>query len=175
MRVLFDGAVRVHYGFLSLEPADRYSAAELMETRAGQSNGLCGAAHPGALSMVTGLHTGPVPVRVELHDTPPAPDDSWEDVVEVSLAPAAEQYGLASFDENHAIGPLPATSLRARWHARGMDTAHQEDTSDGETELDRYLLQLWPAPVAPDVVVAQGSDQAAYWHGEAAATPRVPA
>jgi hypothetical protein len=31
--------------------------------------------------------------------------------------------------------------------------------------LDRYLLQFWPADPAPDAVVRQSSDIAAYWHG----------
>ena len=32
---------------------------------------------------------------------------------------------------------------------------------------DRYLLQLWPAEPAPDAVVREGSEIAAYWHGVA--------
>lgn len=31
-------------------------------------------------------------------------------------------------------------------------------------EIDRYLLQLWPAPMAPDAILRQTSEHAAYWH-----------
>lgn len=93
--VLFDGDVEVHYGFLALKPAT--AAADPAAGRAGQLNGLCGAAEPGCLSMVTGLHTGGVPVRIEAHDEEPPVGAEWEEVVEVSctehVAALEEQGG----------------------------------------------------------------------------------
>ena len=169
MNVLFDGDVHVHYGFISLEPFDS-DGPELLEARGGQANGLCGAAVPGALLMVTGTHTGNVPVSIELHDTRPPVDDRWEDVVEVSLHVTAEEYSLCAFDWAEQLDGLPDGPHRARWCAKGMDEAHDRTRTDGEPEIDRYLLQLWPAPASPDAVVRQTSKGAAYWHGVAAAT-----
>lgn len=71
MTVLFADDVRVHYGFIFLGQAD--IDADLMDARRGQRNGLCGAAVAGVLSLITGLHTGAVPLVVEWHDRDPHP------------------------------------------------------------------------------------------------------
>jgi hypothetical protein len=57
-----------------------------------------------------------------------------------------------------------------------MDAAHEQDTrAGGEPAVDRYLLQLWPAPAAADMIVREVSAIAAYWHGVARDTPPAPA
>lgn len=126
MTVLFDGDVHVHYRFIWLATAD--DPLPEGDSRAGQSNGLCGAAIPGALDMVTGLHTGSVPVRVEALDAAPPLDDAWEDVVEVSLFAPDREYMLAAFEEFHDVQLPQAGSLRARWSAQGMDAASEADS-----------------------------------------------
>ncbi|HYY10480.1 MAG TPA: hypothetical protein VE781_06045 [Kineosporiaceae bacterium] len=164
MDVLFDGEIHVHYGFMFLQPAEVFGP-DLRDSRRGQANGLAGARIPGVLSFVTGLHTGDVPVRVEWHDTEPELGDDWEDVVEVPFTPADDEYDLRAFDAAAELGELPAGPHRARWLATGMDAANEVDVRmDGEPALDRYLLQLWPAPPAPDAVLRRGSEQAEYWH-----------
>lgn len=176
MKVLFDGSASVHYGFIYLKPASFDVEIDLIQARGGQRNGLCGAAYPGVLAMLTGLHTGDVPLRVESHLAEPVPEPRWEDVVETPLAIGAEQYHLDTFDWGVELESPPAGTYRARWSASGMDEAHAGGTRrQDEPEIDRYLLQLWPAPLAPDVVVRQGSDQAAYWHGVAATAVPPPA
>lgn len=173
MRLLFDGEIRVHYRFLYLQPQE--SIPDLRSAVGGQTNGLCGAAHPGVLSMVTGLHTGNVPVRVEAHDQEPALGSDWEEVVEVPFAIAAEEYCLSAFDTGEdLVMPVPG-SYRARWHASGMDPAREADVRmNDEPAIDRYLLQLWPAPPAADLIVRQSSDAAASWHAVARETPPPP-
>lgn len=166
MTVLLDTDVHVHYGFLWLTAAE----APLPEgdPRAGQENGLCGAAVPGALGMVTGLHTGSVPVRVEVLDVEPPLDEAWEDVVEVSFFASDRSCLLSAFEEFHELLLPQAGDLRARWSARGMDAAREADTRlEDEPALDAYLLQLWPAAPAPGAVLRQTSSAAAYWHGVA--------
>jgi hypothetical protein len=174
MRVHFDDVVHVHYGFLGVEPED--PADDLLtRSRAGQRNGLCGAAVPGRLSMVTGLHTGAVAVRVESHAGAPPIGPEWQDVVEVSVELADEQYLLTAFDGGDDLDLPAAGAYRARWCASGMDDGRDMDTAvDDGSAPDRYLLQLWPAPMQADVVVRLGSAQAAYWHGIAATTPPPP-
>lgn len=54
---------------------------------------------------------------------------------------------------------------------RAPGTGHRAPT---DSEIDRYLLQLWPALPAPDAVVRRGSENASYWHGVAAATDPPP-
>ncbi|MBO3083014.1 hypothetical protein [Cellulomonas fengjieae] len=175
MRVLLDELVSVDYGFMTIEPFGGALSPKLSESRGGQRNGLCGAALPGALSFVVGLNTGSVPVRIELHDDAPPPDPDWEDVVEASLTPVeAEPYLLSSFDHAEPLDLPTDRSLRARWSAHGMDEAHQCGAEEGEPPVDRYLLQLWPAPPAADRVVRCGSEEARYWHCVAEQTPPPP-
>jgi hypothetical protein len=144
--------------------------------RIGQVNGLVGAAVPGQLSLITGLHTGRVPLVIRWHATEPPIGDDWEEVVEVSFQPSRTDLLLTSFQDSFELRLPVLQSLRARYCASGMDAARDADTvMDDEPTIDRYLLQLWPAPPAPDTVVRQTSDIAAYWHQEApAARPRPP-
>jgi hypothetical protein len=170
VRVLFDGQIPVHYRFLFLQPSGEW--ADLGRTRGGQVNGLCGAALPGVLAMTTGLHTGPVPVRIEAHDLAPPLTSEWEEVVEVSVAFASTDYCLTAFEAAVEVPAPGLGSYRARWQAQGMDEARAADfRAEDEPALDRYLLQLWPAPPAGDAIVRQTSAAAAYWHGVAGATP----
>ena len=92
-----------------------------METRRGQLNGLCGAGVPKVLSLVTGLHTGSVPVVIEWLDAEPDLDPGWEDVVEVSFQPTETDLMLSSFDEAHPLSLLRTGSHRVRYCALGMD------------------------------------------------------
>ncbi|OJF11420.1 hypothetical protein [Couchioplanes caeruleus] len=170
VRVLFDDEVPVHYGFIWVSASEE-DLPDLMETRAGQRNGLCGAAVPGVLSLVTGLHTGRVPLTVQWHDTAPKLDPVWEDVVEVSFTAEQCDLGLSSFQDGFDLTLPAAGSLRARFCGTGMDAAHEQDTLMGEPTIDRYLLALWPAAPAPDEVVRQTSAIAAYWHQSAQDLP----
>lgn len=175
MPVLFDGEPHVHYGQIYLD--SRGEANPLLdEAFAGQVNGLCGAAVPGALFMVTGLHTGQVGFRVERHDEPPGLEGGWEEIVEASFSPASSVTSLVEWaGEAHWPLALGDASLRVRYCARGMDAARALDTAlEGEPAPDRYLLQLWPAPPAPDRVVRQTSEVAAYWHDFARHLPPPP-
>ncbi|WP_203669301.1 hypothetical protein [Cellulomonas pakistanensis] len=165
VRVLLDTEVHVHYGFLDLLPygADPTSGHQAY---AGQANGLCGARRPGALSLRTGTHTGPVPVRIEAHLTRPEVPDGWQDVVEVPFTPAGPRYALSAFDSAENI-EVPAEVGRARWCADRMDDGYDGARMDDDPVTDRYLLQLWPAPPAPEAVVRTSSRRSAYWAGVA--------
>lgn len=172
MRVLFDAEIGFHYGFAWFDTGVG-TVADLSTVRGGQANGLLGAAEPGLLSMVVGMHSGQVPVRIEFHDTAPAVDDDWDDIVEASLDARGPDATLSTFDEFHEVG-LPANGwYRARWHDHGADAGQQHERFDpDEPVVERCLLQLWPAPPAPDVVVRETSGIAAYWRS--ATTPHPP-
>ena len=163
MRRLFDGRLHVHHGQAYVAASD--ARAELPEAFAGQENGLCGAAVPGFLFLITGLHTGEVGFAVEAHDGPPPIDGSWEEVVEASFAVTTPGVALVEWSEGDGI-PLDigVGDWRARYCARGMDAAHDETLPEGAPVIDHYLLQLWPAAPAPDRVVTRTSRTAAYWH-----------
>lgn len=144
---------------------------ELMATRRGQVNGLCGAALPGVLSLVVALSVGLVPLRVELLAIAPPVDAGWEEVVEASITNTRPDLARLTFDSLVELPPVPVGSYRVRDCASGMAEAHDMVRSEGEHVMDRYLLQLWPAPPRPDAVLRQTSPVASYWHREAAAVP----
>ena len=174
MRVLFDGQVHVHYGQMYVESdLDRFGG-DLAAAFTGQTNGLCGAAIPGSLFLITGLHTGNVGVTVEAHEAPPALDEAWEEVVEVSFRPQSGHVFLVEWGGG-ASWPLhlQTTDYRIRLSASGMQQAQVEDTRmDGEPQLDQYLLQFWPAQAESDRIVKQTTEIAAYWHSFARELPQ---
>ncbi|MEU2149633.1 MULTISPECIES: hypothetical protein [Streptomyces] len=176
MRRPVAGEVHVHYGQIYVESDPDSVIPDLSEAFAGQSGGLCGAAVPGVLWLVTGLHTGNVGFVVEVHDEDPPLDPIWEDVVEVSFRPVSDRTSLvqwageAAWDLN-----LARTDYRVRYCARRMDEGRQLDTRvSGEPQADNYLLQFWPGQPGADRVVRQTSRNAAYWHRNARELPLPP-
>ncbi|WP_308342314.1 hypothetical protein [Streptomyces sp. MW-W600-10] len=168
--------MHVHYRQIHVESDPGSAIPDLSEAFAGQRGGLCGAAVPGVLWLITGLHTGNVGFVVEVHDEDPPLDPIWEDVVEVSFRPVSERSSLvqwageAAWDLN-----LDQTDYRVRYCARGMDEGRELDTRvAGKPQADSYLLQFWPAPPCADRVVRQTSRNAAYWHRYARELPPPP-
>lgn len=172
--VLFDGEIDVHYGFGYVFPADG-DPPGLDRSRGGQVNGLCGAACPGTLSLVTGLHTGRVPITVEVLDAEPGLEAEWEEAVEVSVTAPQVQLRLQTFQDGRDLTLPAAGTYRVRCCAARMDAARAADVRmDGDPVMDRYRLQWWPAPARADAVLRQTSDIAAYWHRVARETPPPP-
>jgi len=164
MRTLLDGEVDVHYWQMYVESGP-VGIPDLQGAFAGQANGICGAAVPHSLFLITGLHTGTVGFRVELHEAPPRLDEDWEDVVEVSFRAATAEVALLDWDGAGHPLDLEPTDYRVRYCVSGMDEAREQDTRlEDEPALDRYLLQFWPAPPGPDRVVKQTSEAAKFEH-----------
>ncbi|MFF6984026.1 hypothetical protein ACFZAV_41660 [Streptomyces sp. NPDC008343] len=160
MRTLFSGEVNAAYGQIYVCSAYGHT---LEDSFAGQRAGLCGGAVPGDLFLLTGTHTGSVPFAVELYETePPLDADVWEDIVEVSFRPESNKIKLVEWDGGRYPLPLSET-YRVRYHCRGMDEARGASRDVGEPVLDEYLLRFWPSPPAPDRVVKETSQAAAYW------------
>lgn len=135
---------------------------------AGQSNGLVGAAHPCGVYICLARRSGGSPVRIVLHEVEPAlPGDEFEDVVEVSTTvPPGPEPAWSSW-AGESSGPLAAIApgtYRVRVSAQGRDAGADGEFADGP--VDAYLIELWPAPVAPDEILRTGSENARYWHSE---------
>ncbi|MFJ3307444.1 hypothetical protein ACIPSA_30985 [Streptomyces sp. NPDC086549] len=170
-----DGEVHVHYGQIYVESDPDSFGLDLAEAFAGQTSGLCGAAVPGGLWLMTGLHTGNVGFTVEVHDQAPPLDAVWEEVVEVSFRPVSADSVLNEWGGGAAWDlDLEETDYRVRYCAQGMDQARELDTRLDEPQQDRYLLQFWPAPPKPDEVIRQTTSTAAYWHDYARRQPPPP-
>ncbi|GAA4965738.1 hypothetical protein GCM10023205_32660 [Yinghuangia aomiensis] len=175
MRTVFDGDVDVAYMSMYVDARDDW-ARSLGNAVGGQENGICGAAEPGHLHLMTGMHTGHIRLTIEIHDTAPALDDHWEDIVEASFTPETATVCLNQWGGGTPCEfALAATTYRVRYCATGMDAGNDMNVVlDGEPHVDSYLLQFWPAPERPDRVLKQTSRQAAYWHGHARSQPPPP-
>jgi len=168
MSRIFDGRLHVQYGQAYVSPRD-LSGLELDDAFVSQQNGLCGAASPGVLFLITGLHTGWVGFTIDVLDGAPAVDDSWEEVVEVSFTPDSDALALLDwYGERVCDIPIARRSHRVRYSARGMEAGQTLDTCADDTSIvDFYQLAFWPAAVQADQILKQTSACAAYWHKHA--------
>ncbi|MBD0860524.1 hypothetical protein IA539_04790 [Gordonia sp. zg691] len=57
--------------------------------------------------------------------------------------------------------PLTRGTYRVRYSATNMDAAAEADTG---SDIDSYLIEIWPAAIAPDEILKQTSDHARYQH-----------
>ncbi|MFC0542197.1 hypothetical protein [Kutzneria chonburiensis] len=173
VRTVMSEDVWVHYGQFYVHSNDDWPG--LGECFGGQRNGLCGGAVPVHLLLITGSHTGYVGLTVELHEHAPVLDETWEEIVEVSFRPLGDTHLLGWGGEWTSELALADVDHRVRYCGTRLDDGHEQDGRDeDEPELDRYLLQFWPSPPAPDEVVKQSSEYAAYWHGVARDQPAPP-
>jgi len=132
----------------------------------GQSNGLVGAADPNGVYVVLARRSGGSPVRVVLHDVEPdLPGPDYDDIVEVSTTVPEDGEPQWSSWAGETGGDLPGLapgSYRLRVSARGRDAGADGEFAD--EPVDEYLIELWPAGVAPDTILRVTSQNAAYWH-----------
>ena len=173
MRTLMSGEAPVHY--MQIYVQSGRTELDLAACFAGQSNGLAGGAVPGLLYLHTGLHTGEVGFAVELHEGEPPLSERWEEAVEVSYRPNGDAALVCWGEQPSWPLGLEQRDYRARYCATGMEQGRAMDTRMPPAPIaDHYLLQLWPSPPAPDRVLRQTTDIAAYWHAFAAERPRLP-
>jgi hypothetical protein len=133
----------------------------------GQVNGLVGAAHPGGVYLNLARRSGGSPMRIVLCDSPPEDDPSYQDVVEVSveIPPGADVRWMSWAGESGGVlRDVAAGAYRLRVSALDRDFGTEREFEVGA--VDAYLLQLWPGPPEPDVIVRIGSRDAEYWHRE---------
>jgi hypothetical protein len=145
-----EGVVHAEYHTFLLSDVGAFRCEPPADT-----NGLVAIA-PGIAFVRTGIHTGKVRIRGEVHREAPALDlDSWEEVVEVSLEATTEGRVIASGLGSDGPRDVPVLTpeglghYRIRVHARGRDIA-VDMTAD--EPFEHYLVQSWPAPPTPEVV-----------------------
>jgi hypothetical protein len=153
---IFDGHLNVHYGQAYVLSRDN-RGADMDDSFQGQSNGLCGAALPGMLFLITGLHTGHVGLTVDVLNERPELDSTWDEIVEVSFSVGESPVALEDWDgETVTSIPLSSGNYRVRYCARNMDRGHEVDTILNEEEaVDFYSLTFWPEAASEDCVIKQ--------------------
>ena len=168
VKKLFSGELAIEYGqfYVDFDRNDDY--LDPGDAFADQNNGLCGAAQSGGLFLVTGIQNGIAQVIVELLESAPPLDSSFQDIVEASFeAPQAQLLLCEWAHENTHQLDLPPGSYRVRYGVLGMDRDYGDD-DDWESPVpgQRYLLQFWPGQVTGDEIVTSDSEAGRYWHRE---------
>lgn len=74
--------------------------------------------------LITGLHTGRMGFRVELHEAEPPVEEAWEEIAEASFRPESPRVSLLGWG-GRGGGPLALAELdyRVRHRATGMAQA----------------------------------------------------
>ena len=176
--ILFKGNLGIAYTQFYIEVAhDDLADSEVelvtsVKWFKGQENGLCGASEKGKLSFVPGVHMGTIALTIELHDSIPTMDETFEEVVEVSFQAGEKPISLCEWahETTHRL-KIPQADYRVRYSAHGMDLENEYEDEEEELEEEppvpgqKYLIQLWPCSQrSPDKIVKQTSENASYWH-----------
>lgn len=112
---------------------------------------------PNSPFVPTGIAMGPVSVSVELLATQPELDDSWEDIVEVSLLPDRAPIRVVGWTrathngQELALDEIPPLSQSHGWHRVRISVSGRDTRPDGivSEPVEKYLFQSWPAPLQP--------------------------
>jgi hypothetical protein len=161
---LLNQVVYTDYGQLTLEWGEEIWDGDADRFFKDQQNGLVGAAVPDNVVIRLARRSGGSAVRIVLEASEPGATVEWEDVVEASfdLPPGRAMRWLTWAGESGGSLAVPPGQYRLRVSAAGRDAGAQDEFAD--EVVDRYLVELWPAPAAPDAVLRVGSDDARYGH-----------
>ncbi len=154
-----NGPVPVQYHQFNISDEDGPTGPDLHP----EHNGLVQVTD-GVTIVLTGIHTGDVDVTVTLHETEPMPDSGgWQEIVEISAhSTSGDLMVRGQMDDLDEELPVLSSSgpgdYRLRIHARGRDTA--VDLAPDEV-AEWYLIQAWPSPAAPVMVLRQSDSYGA--------------
>ncbi|MEU9983595.1 hypothetical protein [Streptomyces sp. NPDC050856] len=135
--------------------------AEEPDDMAPDSNGLVWVnADANQANVMTGTAWGPIDTTVDMRTSAPdnVDEESWDEIVEVSLHFTGDGPLLGSLITGDLeVLPLPRAVGEKRWrfrfHARGRDAASaagDHPTQPDGAPLEQHLIQVWPAPYAPE-------------------------
>jgi hypothetical protein len=113
---------------------------------------------PGVIGIGT-VRNMNVAVTVEIHDSEPLEDlSAFDHVVEGSLSVRGNRIvvaGCTDYFPDAARYEIAPGIYRARISCQGLDTLSE----NGVEGMDRYRVQLWPAPLIEPTVIKQRTAQ----------------
>ena len=176
MKTLYNSSLGIEYGQFYITPvADDFEEEDdLIPDNAfeEQENGLCGAALRERIFFVVGIQNGKIAVDVQLHDSSPEVNDSFEEIVEVSIIRAEHKLHLCEWGwvNTHELD-IPAGTYRLRYSIDGFENDYDPDIEDEEywespLPRQKHLIQIWPSGASEDRILKQTTEQAKYWHEE---------
>lgn len=169
-KLLYDGTLGIDYGQFSFDVMDDDDLDMLDPDGVfqAQQNGICGAAQRGKVLFFTGIQTGSISIRVELHEIEPILDESFDEIVEASFLRSKYPVSLCDLygEEFHNL-ELPRGQYRLRYSIRGMDLDYDDDNNvDTPVKGNDHLIQLWPKDKDKDKIIKVTSDIAKHFHKE---------
>ncbi len=119
----------------------------------------------GGAAVLCGLHLGEIDVTAETWERePPVELDPWQDVAEAPLPWPGERmqvWGAGYGEDEELTIAIPGPGdYRVRVSGRNRDDGEDRDEGD---PVERYLVQVWPAPPAPPLLRKATSQTGAYW------------
>lgn len=171
---LYSGILGIEYGQFYIISNETQFDGDMDEAFKNQENGLCGASVPGFVWFTTGIQNGKISVDIQLCQSRPRQDDSYQEIVEVSLNVGTSPIFLAEWGSERAQQlELPEGNYRLRYSIDGMNIDYDDEAQESNDEYwnsplrgQRYLIQLWIAASSRDIIVQQTTDSAKYWHKE---------
>ncbi|MDM8083314.1 hypothetical protein QUV83_00855 [Cellulomonas cellasea] len=151
------GDVYADYAQIELHPGDGGRIADL------QKVGLVSGQFGEHAVLITPREYGTVTIDVGVLDAPAPRDPSWDTAVEFSMRTGQGPCVLGSGGTGRLDIPIPAElDVRVRYVVvDGEPASPWSDATD--TQAERYLLQLWPAPMSPARTVAATTPWSQYW------------
>ena len=117
------------------------------------------------LMFVSFQQWGDLPIDVRVLDAEPAiTEETWHDVVELSITPP-EPMVLDGWEDVNPLdlGLEVQRSYRVRYSVKDADLARDIGTQEDAPFPESYLIEIWPAPVSPPRVVRGESANGQYW------------
>ena len=164
MQIVFAQPLGVHYGQFEMVDTD-HDDGPTWESLEASGIGVVGV-EAGSALLLTRRHTGDVSLTVAYAEARPAPDESYDDIVEIDFVAEVPSLYLATWahEEEFELPDLPAGpgTYRLRYHGRQIGDLEPE--SAGMDQIaDEYLLQIWPATPSPARVVRSTSGWLDHW------------
>ena len=158
--IIFSGQMWTSYSQMYIESGEYTGGLATQDAFRGQTNGLFGGAVSGGAFLRTGVETGDLCIKVELHDVAPPVDESWEEIVEASFSVNPPPIFLLGWDgtSNFKL-PLSQGEYRARFCAKGYGQSEALSIF-GDSSIENYCLILWRESRRPDTVIKETSDLA---------------
>lgn len=151
------GDVDADYSQIELHPGDGGHVGDLKAV--GLVNGEFGE----HAVLTTPREYGTVTVGVDVLDTPAPVDPSWDTAVEFSMRTGHGPCVLGWAGTGRLDIPIPTdVDVRVRYVViDGEPASPWSDATD--TEAERYLLQMWPAPLGPGRTISATTPWSQYW------------
>lgn len=167
--VLYNGQLKINYAQFYLDGTnDEASNPDYEKAFEGHKNGICGAGQPGRLFLISGIQSGAINIKVELHDQEPRVQEEYADIVEVSLAIDSKSNFLCDWEcETMFNLGLPPDGYRVRYSIKNFDLEFGGDI-ESPPQGQTYLLQFWPNKKREghDEIIRANTNASRYWHNQ---------